>query len=406
MQSIAQQVSWRPAIQSAIDAASLSAVSGAQTRTALALGLKPLVSASKVSLVGIGAAEQNVRLVSDIVAKSTSITRIADAMGPVVSLHSLAESLSAPTRLGISSDVARWGLAGAGRATDLNRIAEQLSNVAGVTAGLNNVIAGLGPRIDMASWMSSDWARLMDGVRPQGLASVQSMMATAAQMVQPREALHEISLRVVRSAIALGERIYFAVLAARTDAIHGDVDAVSEFLEKWMDLPRSRRPERVQAGMDVLLDVEVENFNPDTAFELLDSIEKETNRRFLRGHRPLWETNLNHRQVVLMGELPILTGMSGEAPESFLPASCSAEDRALFVLHQTDDERILALMFGLTDRERRVLLAKMITQESWEQVAQRFHMSPAEGERTRAKFRRRAKQVRAMFAGSSSLFAR
>jgi hypothetical protein len=205
----------------------------------------------------------------------------------------------------------------------------------------------------------------------------------------------------------LEQRLFFAILAARDAAIRGDMEAVAEFFDQWLDLPRRRWRERVEHGRDALLIALPEGFAPENAFELLESIEEEANRFHLRRWRPLGETRLNKQFVGYVELLPVQAGAESVPPEEFLPPTVPADEQVLSFLDGLQDERLLAVMGAMTPPEA-VVIEKWSsrTAGSWEEAAVQAGLPSSEGERIRAKLHRRARQVMGMSTRPRSLLAR
>jgi len=237
----------------------------------------------------------------------------------------------------------------------------------------------------------------------QAVASIGDLQAW---LQKPLLEFQELGLRSFRSAVAFGQRAYFAVLAARDAVVDGDRDAVERFFLTWLDLPRGWWQERFEAGIEVLLHAPLEEFGPQTAVELLEWIEKRCNEHFRRGTRSLEDTELNHQRVVSIEQLPARTGMPDSSSEIFWPAGPSAEDRALVVLNQIQDDRLEVILGGMGLADARVVWAKMLGDESWQFAATACGLSESDGERVRAKLNRRVKRIMAVSAGASSPFGR
>lgn len=158
--------------------------------------------------------------------------------------------------------------------------------------------------------------------------------------------------------------------------------------------------------MDVLVQARVEDFDADTAFDLLEEVEQEVNRYFQRCWRPLGDTELAGRPVASVEHLPMRAGAPGVPAEEFLPTSPSTEDRALFVLNQVQDDRLETIMGSLSPTECQVVWAWSMTQTSWQDAALVCGLPVSEGERVRAKLARRTKQITAISVGPTSPFSR
>jgi hypothetical protein len=137
-------------------------------------------------------------------------------------------------------------------------------------------------------------------------------------------------------------RMFLALVEAQHAVVIGDLDAVARFFARWTDVPATRRSVRMWAGSDVLLDVDIDQWGPENAFELLEWIERETNRRFCRGRRMLGEPRLNHHRVLSLEDAR--TRLGDEIFEGVMPWGPSAEDKALEALNQLDSERLKALL--------------------------------------------------------------
>jgi hypothetical protein len=243
-----------------------------------------------------------------------------------------------------------------------------------------------------SSWLTSGIAeqiRLLGNLELGGMGSVTSLHEATAAAAD----LEKFALRAVQVAEALSQRAYVDVMAAQSAAINGGMEAVEQFFLRWMELPRRKWRERLEAGAEVLIATRLEEFGPDTAFELLDQLERETNHHFRRGRTLLGDTELNHLRVVSIDQLPARAGIPFACPEDFLPASPSVEERVLFRLNEVKDDRLEAVLGGLTRVERAVVLVREFKCDSWERAAVACGLPPSEGERVRAKLMRRVRRV-------------
>jgi hypothetical protein len=235
-------------------------------------------------------------------------------------------------------------------------------------------------------------------------AMAQAMAEMAGAQLTSLARLGEQAREFVQN---LERRLFFAILAARDASIRGDMEAVAEFFDQWLDLPRGRWRERVEHGRDALLIALPEDFAPENAFELLGSIEQEANRFHLRRWRSLGETRLNKQFVGYVELLPVQAGAESVPPEEFLPASGPPDQQVLSFLDGLQDERLLAVMGAMTPPEA-VVIEKWSSQMagSWQEAAVQSGLPSSEGERIRAKLHRRARQVMGMSTRPWSPLAR
>jgi len=402
MQAIVEQTAraWQPAVQSVVAAAAANSATIALQHKTTALGLASAAGGSKLAQLDTGA--QTARFVSSLVIPSVSTSKFGESLSALSAFHDQASQLSqAMSPLTRSVEIALAGafphqLAVAG-------MAKQMSAMIGAH---NFAVPSVQQQLAGISALSPHILQFAETAGGQWQVITESLASVAALALQPWGTLQEMGERVVRSAVAFGQRAYFAVLAAQDAAIRGDVDAVKAFFRTWMELPRSGWPERVEAGMDVLVQTPVEEFGPDTAFELLEIVEKQTNHHFRRGRRLIGETELNHLRVASLEQLPARLGRPDDAPERFLPPSRSAEDRAFFVLNQVQDDRLEAVLGGLTPSEAQIAWAKGMTVMSWEDAAVLCGRPASEGERVRAKLTRRAKRMMAISSAPAPSFPR
>lgn len=389
---------WLTGARAAVDAFSASAAAAQmQQRSLLALSKGSMASAAHLSVLGEGAAAASARQIADLVGPTSSLAQLANIVGTTSSLSRMANMAASMPELRSA------GLAGLVSAADAHRPwAVGISDQVKFPVGLAGAFDAVRLQADHFSSVMPDFNRLWGVARPQLLGISEAVASMSAQFVQPLAALGQLGLRAVKAAIAFGERVYFAVLAAQEAAARGDFSAVDALLRERLELPRSRWPERVQAGMDVLIDTRLEEYGPDTAFELLEVLQKQANHHFRRGCLSLEETKLNRRWVVSIDALPGVVGRPDRPSEHFLPASRSAEDRALFVLNHPQDDRLEAVLGSLTPEEVRVVWAKEMAQTSWQNAAVMCGFREQEGERVRAKVNRRAKQVATIATRPSS----
>ncbi|GAA2536825.1 hypothetical protein GCM10010210_03120 [Pseudonocardia hydrocarbonoxydans] len=174
---------------------------------------------------------------------------------------------------------------------------------------------------------------------------------------------------------------------------------MARFLDQWMELPRSKRRARVRAGMDVLVLEPIDDCTPQTAFDVLERLEKRLRHYYERCCVPFSETTLAGRRVTHLEALPALSGNENRSVEEFLPASPSTEDRVVARLDPVEDERLLTLMVGLSPTERAVMLTWGAGRMSWQQAALTCQLPESDGERVRAKLMRRARVLRRVAPG-------
>jgi hypothetical protein len=172
----------------------------------------------------------------------------------------------------------------------------------------------------------------------------------------PGEMLLEFGRRAARAGRALRERLYFALLAARDAALRGDKSAVAAFFEEWAALPRSKPSARMQAAMDALIAAPLDDLDPDLALPALKNVRVDTQRRFERGRRPLGETTIRGQEIGSLDADPrkLTDVLSIRCPGG------SVEERTLFRLNdqadgQLDDERLVAVIRGMTRLEQQVI---------------------------------------------------
>lgn len=304
-------------------------------------------------------------------------------------LQSMVQALGGPgSAIGAASAVTRASMLGIPAAGVSGLLGQQL-------AGLRGLTGPVSPAWSAFAQLEKDRTRsltqLLGGVRPQMLRLAESLSGD----------MFQLGARAREAAQAWAQQAYFAVMAAQNAAVIGDMEAVEEFFTDWLELPRRRWRERLLAGSDALLEVRLEEFGPDTAVELLDLIERDTNTRLRRGRVLLTDTELNGRRVVSLESLPMRTGNPFMAAEDFLPAAPSTEDRVTPWLSPVSDARLEAVMGGLSPIEASVVWAHELTGESWEAAAQACGLSGPDGERVRAKLHRRARRV--LSAGSTGV---
>lgn len=321
------------------------------------------------------------------------------------------EELRAPRAVELAESLAKAsGLSEVSRSAALGKMFESstLSRVAGL-GGTSAMFDGMAGLIG-ASAAIDGMAGLIGASAPfEGMAGLigASTLPDIFRLVSPGVVgLADLVGRSVQAALDIEARLQIQLLAAHDAAIRGDEEAVSIFLQRWMDLPRGNWRERVKAGMDVLVLEPVEQCDPDTAFDMLERVEKALCHHYQRGLVPLTQTVIGRRRVVALEALPDLTGAVDLSAEEFLPASPSAEDQAVAQLDPGQDVvrdvRLLAIMGGLTPVETTVMLAWSAQQRrSWERAAQECGLPSSEGERVRAKLKRKVELVaKAMRAGS------
>ncbi|QJY51182.1 hypothetical protein [Pseudonocardia broussonetiae] len=334
------------------------------------------------------------------------------------------EELRAPRAVELAESLAKVsGLSEVSRSAALGKMFESstLSRVAGLGGtsamfdGMAGVIGASAAVDGMAGLIGASvpfggMAGLIGASAPfEGMAGLigASTLPDIFRLVSPGVVgLADLVGRSVQAALDIEARLQIQLLAAHDAAIRGDEEAVSVFLQRWMDLPRGNWRERVKAGMDVLVLEPVEQCDPDTAFDMLERVEKALCHHYQRGLMPLTQTVIGRRRVVALEALPDLTGAVDLSAEEFLPASPSAEDQAVAQLDPGQDVvrdvRLLAIMGGLTPVETTVMLAWSAQQRrSWERAAQECGLPSSEGERVRAKLKRKVELVaKAMRAGS------
>ena len=280
--------------------------------------------------------------------------------------------------------------------------------VAGVDQGTKAVLGGAAEHLSAAVYPIAQLPAWLDKGRtlamvapvlplPQPMLDLAESVTTMQTHVHRQLAeLGQLWVRAARAARDWGRQAYLALLTARDAAIRGDAGPVGEFFARYLDLPRRGWKQRVEAGMDVLVHARVEDYDADTVFDLLEVLDHEVNRYFTRCWRPLADTELAGRPVTSMDLLPSQRGAPEIPAEEFLPVSASSEDRAMFVLHQIQDDRLEAAVATLTPPEQRVVWAKALVRGSWQDAATACGLPETEGERVRAKLARRAKTIQAI----------
>lgn len=229
--------------------------------------------------------------------------------------------------------------------------------------------------------MSTGLAQQLSGaslLKPQVAQALGAVASLGAWVQDSLAGWQEAGLRVVRVAVVFSERMYFAVLAAQDAAMRGDLKEVERFFKQWTELPRTGWNARMHAGADVLLTVDLTEFGPETAFELVELIETETNRHFRRGRRMLGDTDLNYLRVVSLEQLPVLVGP--EVAPGMLPKAPSAEARVLAALNEFDDTSLDVVIGGLTPEEAQIACARGFT-TSWREAALLCGHSSSEAKR-------------------------
>jgi hypothetical protein len=219
-------------------------------------------------------------------------------------------------------------------------------------------------------------------------------VASLSALVTDARGWAALGRQAVAAARMFRDRLFLAVLAAQDAAMRGDLGGVAAFFDEFIELPRSNRNARLHAGVDVLLFLDLAQFGPETAFELVELIERETNRHYRRGRRLLADTELNHVPVVSLEALPAIVGQ--EKATGMLPKAPSAETLALTALNTFDDMRLAIVVGDLSPDEAQVVIARGRTR-SWSEAAIVCGFSPtdAKGVSERVKIMRRVRLMQA-----------
>jgi hypothetical protein len=360
-------------------------------------------------------------------------TMLASKLAPpgVLALQRAVENMSRSVTAAISAAVPQhFGILATVRAsTELNLMRKTAADVLRVSAGPDylvripaiwaestralaglNKLCGVMPQLaglDKLCGVMPQFAGLdkFFGMVPQlaGLDKLSGMMPQFTALSSVLGPKVEQLLGSIRSiAQDFGHRMYLAVVTARDAVLRGDWEAVARFVACWLDVPRSQWRTRVEAASDALLAIDPTEFGPGGVFGLLEHLEGEVRRRFA-GRRLLCTTQLNHRRVVSLDELPAFVGEHGAL--RMLPTAPAAERRALAALNEFDDHRLVVLLGELTFQEARIVQARGFLM-SWEAAAQACGSPPGEGERVRAKVLRRAQQINKLTNGHSSSVGR
>lgn len=279
--------------------------------------------------------------------------------------------------------------------TSQARVFEQ----AGGMVGAFDALAASNARIteQLRAGLASSWKEALDptalrllslqqaGIRTD-LGSMLSGLAGFPDWDSVSKSLFETVGSAVRAAERLGKRMFAAVVKAQQAVLAGDMEAVEAFFAEWTDMPKSRRQARVFAGSEALLEVDFEQWDPADGFELIEHVESGANRLFQRGRRPLTETTLKHSPVVSLESARETIG--SDAVDGQMPVSPSAEYRVLMMLNQFDGELAMALLGGLSPVDAQIAMARGFA-VSWDDAAQLCGLPASEGERVRAKLKRR-----------------
>lgn len=172
-----------------------------------------------------------------------------------------------------------------------------------------------------------------------------------------------------------------AALAARFAALMGDLEGVDDFTRRV--LGRARPEEWREGVIGALLGDWVDGLgdcrsDPELV-ALLDRCAKEERKRWL----PLWNRGTRNGPT----RLTSVTIGAGVTLEDALTDHRSAEDVVL--RHEFDDERIGAVLRGLTADEAAVAVRLARDGGSWLQAAVEAGLPPSYGDRVRRKLRRR-----------------
>lgn len=306
---------------------------------------------------------------------------LLDVVGAGSALQSTVQALGGPgAAVGAASAMTRASMLGIPAAGVSGLLGQQLAGLRGLTTPVSPAWSAFA---QLEKGRARSLTQLLDGVRPQMLRLAESLSGEVFQL----------GARAREAAQAWAQQAYFAVMAAQNAAVIGDMEAVEKFFIDWLELPRRRWSERLLAGSDALLEVRLEEFGPDTAVELLDLIERDTNTRLRRGRVLLTDTQIKGMRVVSLESLPLRTGNPFMAAEDFLPAAPSTEDRVMPWISPISDARLEAVMGGLSPIEVSVVWVHELTGESWEAAAQACGLSASDGERVRAKLHRRARRI-------------
>lgn len=220
--------------------------------------------------------------------------------------------------------------------------------------------------------------------KPQVEHLLKSVASLSAWATDARTGWAELGRQAAAAARMFRDRLFLAVLAAQDAAMRGDLDRVAAFFDEFIELPRSNRNARLHAGVDVLIFLDLTQFGPEAAFELVELIEKEANRHYRRGRRLLADTELNHVPVVSLEALPAIVGQ--EKAAGMLPKAPSAETLALTALNTFDDMRLAIVVGDLRPAEAQVVIARGRTR-SWSEAAIVCGFSPADAKRVSERVR-------------------
>ena len=152
---------------------------------------------------------------------------------------------------------------------------------------------------------------------------------------------------------------YAAALDARDAVVHGDKARVAVFIGRWLHLKPT--PAMVEAVSMALLEEGWDDTVPDDPDPLLGDLRKRT-KRTKRNLRPVWETQISHQRIGLLGD-PLRTrrGASGavarpDAPKTLLDVLAdprTPED--LVIARLGHDDRLGPILSMLKADERGVV---------------------------------------------------
>ncbi|WP_344252489.1 hypothetical protein [Pseudonocardia hydrocarbonoxydans] len=372
--------SFGSAIESVLDAGSATARFGMDS--------SPLLGDSSL-LSGVGSATEAVRRFAE--AESIGLASVAT----LPSMDTVSLGVTGPVGVAGWGDTATTAWAGLAGVSALDHMPEWMDGLFADSISVRMAVLGdvvgavrafdlIGPPVLPRMFEVADSIARMSAVDQfDPLDGLVLPELTAASWLARQAATASLNIEV---------RLQQEMLDAQRAAVEGDEEAVSLFLAKWTDLPPSKWRARVQAGIDVLLLEPIEQCTSETAFDMLELLEKRVRRHYQRGRVPLGETTLAGRPIVHFEVLPAMTGDVRRPAEEFLPVSPSAEDRAVARLGPIGDTRLLAVMGGMTPTECAVMLT-WGEGRSWPQAAVACGLPPSEGERVRAKLKRRSRVI-------------
>jgi hypothetical protein len=185
----------------------------------------------------------------------------------------------------------------------------------------------------------------------------------------------------------LARAAYLAATRARTAVVRGEYGPVKDFIRTWLDLPATRR--RVEAASAALLEEGWDTGLTVDSETLLADLRRRADRQ---AHvlRPIWETQLNHRPVGMLGQPVSTDGTTIGTIADLIPDPRTAEDLALAA--DWEQGRVLLQILGRLKPEERRITEIYAGQSNltWTQAASAAGADnpPAIGERVRRKLKR------------------